>query len=76
MQVKYEVQEFTLCDGYINNWSYTDDNGETVKTTFDTREDAEWALNGFIADCIIEVNAGEMPDAPEYSDYKIVEVQL
>jgi len=76
MQVKYEVQEFTLCDGWINNWSFTDDDGQTKQSLFDTRESAEWALIDFIEDCNTEVEEGNMPDAPEYSDYKIVEVQL
>jgi hypothetical protein len=72
----FEVQEYTLCDGYINNWSYTDDKGETVKSTFETREAANHALINFIDDCLDEVRDGNMPDAPEYNDFRIVEVQL
>jgi len=76
MAIKYEVQEYTLCDGYINNWSSTDENGNTLKTYFDTKEDANHALINFIDDCLDEVRDGNMPDAPEYSDFRIVEVSL
>ena len=75
MSAKYEVQEYTLCDGWINNWSFEDDSGKSNKTYFDTREAANNELINFIDDCLEEVRNGNMPDAPEYNDFRIVEVQ-
>jgi hypothetical protein len=66
----YEVQEFNLCGGWANNWSYDD-----KPTTFDSYEAARAELFEFLDDCEAEVIAGNMPDAPEYTDFRIVEVQ-
>ena len=43
MQTKYEVQHYTLCDGWINTWT-VDDKPEY----FDTYEDAEASLAYFL----------------------------
>jgi len=66
----FEVQEFCLCGGWTNTWN--DDNGATK---FDSYEAAQAELINFIDDCIDEVRDGNMPDAPEYNDFRIVEVQ-
>ena len=67
---KYEVQEFTLCDGWINNWT-TNGNREM----FDTEVEAETALIEFLKDMQEAVNAGEMKDCPSREDFRIVEVK-
>ena len=66
----YEVQEFNLCGGWINNWS--DESGPTY---FESRTAAETELDYFLLDCDDEVEAGNMPDAPSIDDFRIVEVQ-
>jgi hypothetical protein len=71
----YEVQEFNLCGGWVNNWSFEDDTGNVQPTTFDSYEAAQAELINFIDDCVDEVRDGNMPDAPEYNDFRIVEVQ-
>ena len=71
MNIKYEVQEFNLCGGWINNWS--DESGSTY---FESREAAQNELINFIDDCIDEVRDGNMTDAPDYTDFRIVEVKL
>jgi hypothetical protein len=71
----YEVQEFNLCGGWANNWTFEDDTGNVQPTTFDSYEAAQNELINFIDDCIDEVRDGNMPDAPEYTDFRIVEVQ-
>lgn len=70
MNIKYEVQEFNLCGGWINNWS--DENGPTY---FESRTAAETELDYFLLDCDDEVEAGNMPDAPSIEDFRIVEVK-
>jgi hypothetical protein len=41
---------------------------------YDTREDAEQAIRDHITDCINAVEAGEMEDSPDPSDFRVVEV--
>jgi hypothetical protein len=66
----YEVQEFNLCGGWANNWTYDD-----KPSTFDSREAAQAELDAFIADCEEELEAGNMPDVPDREEFRIVEVQ-
>jgi hypothetical protein len=70
MNIKYEVQEFNLCGGWANNWSYDD-----KPTTFDSREAAQAELEAFLIDCEEELEAGNMPDVPDREEFRIVEVQ-
>ena len=82
MEKRYEVQTWTLCDGWINTWSISeegaDDTYTEVPETFATREEAQQALDEFLSDIQEEIDAGQRePDAgydPE--DFRIAEVQL
>lgn len=70
MMSKFEVQEYTLCDGWVNTWS--DDNGAT---TFDSREQAEIELEWFLQDIAMEVAEGNMADMVDRDTFRIVEVE-
>jgi hypothetical protein len=70
MATKYEVQEFNLFGGWANNWTYND-----KPTIFDSYEAAQAELINFIDDCMDEMRDGNMTDAPDYNDFRIVEVQ-
>lgn len=67
---KWEVQEFTLCDGWVNTWCDEDE----VPTLFDSREEAEAELQAFLKDMREAVERGDMEDAPTEDSYQIVEV--
>ena len=71
----YEVQEFCLCGGWTNTWSCEDDEGEAQPSTFDSKQDAQTELDYFLTDCAYEVKMGNMQDAPDREDFRIVEVQ-
>lgn len=43
----YQVLTYTLCDGWINCWTITDDQGERLET-FTTLSEAELALDEYI----------------------------
>ena len=43
----YQVEEFCLCGGWTNTWSWEDDKGNTIATTFETKEEAQSELNFF-----------------------------
>jgi len=67
--MKYEVQTYTLCAGWVNLW--TDDDSEPV--TFDSREAAEAYLSNYLDGLAHAVKAGHLDDFnPE--DYKIEKV--
>jgi hypothetical protein len=66
----YEVQTYTLCQGWINLW--TDSLNDTL-VTFDTFEAAQAELQDFLAELASAVKAGYLDDYnPE--DYKIEKV--
>ena len=74
MSIQYEVQEFCLCGGWVNNWSHEDWAGNEIKTTFDTREDAEAELDYFFKQYQDEYESGNVEDVPDREDFRIVEV--
>ena len=76
MSIQYEVQEFCLCDGWVNNWSYEDEKGHEIKTTFSTREDAQAELEYFFEQYQFEFESGNIEDPPTREDFRIVEVSL
>ena len=49
--MKYEVQTNTLCDGWVNTWTYLDSGSPIV---FDTKEEAEKALADWLDDMNFE----------------------
>ena len=66
---KFEVQEYTLCDGWVNTWS--DDKGAT---TFNSKAEAQDELDWFLADMIWEHAEGNIADVPDKDTFRIVEV--
>lgn len=72
---RYEVQEFCLCGGWTNTWSYEDDNGNTISTTFNSKEDAEAELDYFFEQMQDAVDEGNMEDVPDRHDFRIARVE-
>jgi len=70
----YEVQENCLFGGWTNTWSYEDDNGVTIPTVFDTREDAEAELDWFFQEMQEAFESGNMTDIPDRYDFRIIEI--
>jgi hypothetical protein len=72
---EYEVQEYTLCDGWTNTWTTYDDDGNEVPSTFLTKQDAEDELYDFFYQCHEAVEDGNMEDEPARENYRIVKVE-
>jgi predicted DNA-binding WGR domain protein len=72
----YEVQEYTLCGGWVNNWSYVDSAGESQPTTFDSELEARASLDEFFNDEAEAVAQGYIEDMPDAEQFRIVEVNL
>lgn len=71
----FEVQTFTLCDGWINCWSITDERG-TRPETFGTRAEAQSEIDEFFQEIELQIEAGERNPGDGYSrdEYQIVEI--
>lgn len=71
---KYEVQEYTLFDGWINNWyEYDDDNNET-KIIFNTKKDAELELKSHLLEMEKAYLQGDIETPEEGTYFRIMEV--
>jgi hypothetical protein len=81
MEKRYEILTWTLCDGWINTWSVTEEIGDTIVTevpeTFATREQAQQALDEFLFDIQSEIDAGQRSADEGYDadDFRVAEVQ-
>ena len=75
MTRRYEVQTWTLCDGWINTWSVSDETGEAPET-FATQKEAQAALDEFLLDIQSEIDAGQRDPDEGYdpADFLIAEV--
>lgn len=73
---KFEVQHFTLADGWINTWIYIDENDEESICIFDSYEEANSALNDFFEDTKIAIAEGNIPEDCSYSseEFRIVKL--
>jgi hypothetical protein len=71
----YEIQEWCLCGGWTNTWSWEDDDGKTIPTFYDTEEEAKTALDYFFAECKRSFKHGYMPDEPDKDEFRIVEIK-
>ena len=67
---RYEVQTFTLCDGWVNCWTIDDE-----PMTFKTISAAELELKIHLDDIREAYEAGNIEDLPDPDDYQIVEVE-
>ena len=57
----YEVQTYTVADGWNNTWFYHEGDGVFQAETFATREGAEAALEEFFEDLALDIAAGFCP---------------
>jgi len=71
---KYEIQEFCLFGGWQNTWSWEENDGSTIPCTYDTKKEAEIALDYFFEDCKWALDEGHMPDIPDREDFRIMEI--
>lgn len=74
---KFEVQHFTLCDGWINTWIIGEEGQAEQPQIFDSKEAAQAELDEFFRDIAEEIAYGERDEDDSYdrSEFRIVEVQ-
>jgi hypothetical protein len=71
----YEIQHYTLCDGWINTWSITDDDGNESLETFETFADASMALDEFLEDEAWELEQGNIESPYTRDEFRIVKLE-
>ncbi|HLG63082.1 MAG TPA: hypothetical protein VKY19_14175 [Ktedonosporobacter sp.] len=78
MTMTYEVQTYTICQGWINCWSVIDAQGNETKQVFDTEAEAKVELEEFLADIAQEIFHGERAPNEGYDpeDFRIVPVEV
>lgn len=74
--MKYEVQHYTLCDGWINTWSI-EENGISKPQVFDSKEEAQKELDEFLREITEEIEYGERDPEHGYDaeQFRIAEVK-
>lgn len=68
----FEVQEYTLCDGWINAWT---EGIDELPSQFETREKAQQELDDFLFDQHEAVLQGCMVEDYDENNYRIVEIK-
>ncbi len=80
MNTRYEVQTFTLCNGWTNTWSVTEKTGDDIFTEtpeiFATHAEAQAALDEFLAEIQDEIASGQRAPDEGYDpeEFRIVPV--
>lgn len=70
----YEVQIYTLCDGWVNTWLVDDEEGQSAPETFASQEDAQAALDEFLGEIAEEISIGQRaPDEGyDHAEFRVV----
>jgi len=72
--MKYEIQHYTLCDGWVNTWTITNEDGTTESEYFETKEQAISALADFIDEENREYLHGNIDSPYDIQEFRIEEV--
>ncbi len=74
---RYEVHTWTLCDGWVNCWTVTDDNGIEQTDGYPTINAAQLEIDEIFADMEAEIKAGDraLDESYDRDDYRIYEAQ-
>ena len=72
--MRYEIQELTLCDGWVNTWHEWDDDNEEIPMTFDTYAHAVEQLEEHLYDYQKAFTMGDVDSPEDRENFRIVEV--
>jgi len=74
MTKRYEVQHYTLCDGWVNTWSDYDEDGNETPSTYDSFEDALNELDSFLDDEQEAFEEGNIESPYDRDEFRIAEI--
>ena len=69
----FEVQHYTLCDGWINTWTDIID-GKDVPSVFNSFDEALACLDEFLTDTLDGFVDGNLSDSYDRNDFRIVKI--
>jgi hypothetical protein len=74
--MKYEVQQYTLCEGWVNTWTICEED-IAILQIFDTQEEAQVELDEFFREITEEIEDGERDPDNGYDteEFRVVEVK-
>ena len=73
----YEVHTWTLCDGWVNSWIVTDENGNDQPDSYPTIEAAQDEIDEMFEEIENQIKSGERsPDEGfDRDDYRIYDTE-
>ena len=71
---KFEVQENTICGGWVNTWHKWDDDNE-IPMTFDSFGEALLELDNYLYDYEKAYKMGDISSPENRDNFRIVEIQ-
>jgi hypothetical protein len=73
--MKYEIQHFTLCNGWVNTWTITDEEGNSTPEIFDNYANASVSLCEFLEEEKEAFENGFIESPYTEDEFRIVEVK-
>lgn len=73
----YEVHTWTLCEGWVNCWTVTNEKGKEQPDTYPTIEAAQAEIDELFEDIKNEITSGERSPDDDYDreDYRIYDTE-
>lgn len=73
----FEMQTYALADGWVESWSVIDEDGSSQPKRWDTKTEAQSAIDEFLTDIQAEIDAGECDPEDGYDpeDYRVAPVK-
>ncbi len=72
--MSYEIQHYTLCDGWTNTWLIIHEDGTEEIERFDTYKDAKDALTEFLEEEDMAYFNGDIESRYTEDEFRIVEL--
>ena len=72
---KFEVQHYTLCDGWVNTWTTYDDDGKEIPSLFESYSQALIELDDFLENEHEAFIQGWIESKYTSDEFRIVEVK-
>ena len=72
--MSYEIQQFTLCGGWVNTWTIEHEDGTIEPSLFDSYAEANDELSEFLRDSDEAYFNGWIEDRYQWHEYRIVEI--
>jgi hypothetical protein len=73
--MKYEVQQDTICDGWVNTWHEYDDDNNEVPMLFDSVKEAKLELKSHLYDMRKAYQMGDISEPYAADEFRIVEIE-